>query len=117
MLRKMKISDPGDADQWLWGTQIDRTNFKRVNAEIVANGGKPAEAEPVLLDVTKASLETDSFTSARPSRRRKTPPRPEEFKTSYPITPPGDFSSGGVFYSHNKGKNIRKQGAFNPPWM
>ena len=64
MLRKVKITDPGDADQWLWGDQIDRTNFKQVNAEIVANGGKPAEAEPVLLGITKASLETDSFISA-----------------------------------------------------
>jgi DNA-directed RNA polymerase subunit beta' len=64
MLRKVKITDPGDADQYLWGDQVDRTNFKRINAEIVANGGKPAEAEPVLLGITKASLETDSFISA-----------------------------------------------------
>ncbi|MEO5916672.1 MAG: DNA-directed RNA polymerase subunit beta', partial [Luteolibacter sp.] len=64
MLRKVKITDPGDADQYLWGDQIDRSNFKRVNAEIVANGGKPAEGEPVLLGITKASLETDSFISA-----------------------------------------------------
>jgi DNA-directed RNA polymerase subunit beta' len=64
MLRKVKITDPGDADQYLWGDQIDRTNFKRINAQIVANGGKPAEAEPVLLGITKASLETDSFISA-----------------------------------------------------
>jgi DNA-directed RNA polymerase subunit beta' len=64
MLRKVRITDPGDADQYLWGDQIDRTNFKRINAEIVANGGKPAEGEPVLLGITKASLETDSFISA-----------------------------------------------------
>jgi DNA-directed RNA polymerase subunit beta' len=64
MLRKVKITDPGDADQYLWGDQIDRSVFKRVNAEIIANGGKPAEAEPVLLGITKASLETDSFISA-----------------------------------------------------
>jgi DNA-directed RNA polymerase subunit beta' len=64
MLRKVKITDPGDADQYLWGDQVDRSNFKRINAEIVANGGKPAEAEPVLLGITKASLETDSFISA-----------------------------------------------------
>ena len=64
MLRKVKITDPGDADQFLWGDQIDRTNFKLANAEIVASGGKPAEAEPVLLGITKASLETDSFISA-----------------------------------------------------
>jgi DNA-directed RNA polymerase subunit beta' len=64
MLRKVKITEPGDADQYLWGDQVDRSVFKRVNAEIVANGGKPAEAEPVLLGITKASLETDSFISA-----------------------------------------------------
>src|SRR6478735_1560666 len=64
MLRKVKITEPGDADQYLWGDQIDRSNFKRINAEIVANGGKPAEGEPVLLGITKASLETDSFISA-----------------------------------------------------
>ena len=43
---------------------MDRSTFKRVNAEIIANGGKPAEGEPVLLGITKASLETDSFISA-----------------------------------------------------
>jgi DNA-directed RNA polymerase subunit beta' len=64
MLRKVKITDPGDADQFLWGDQVERTTFKKVNAEIVANGGKPAEGEPVLLGITKASLETDSFISA-----------------------------------------------------
>ena len=64
MLRKVKITDPGDADQLLWGDQIDRSSFNRINDGIVASGGKPAEAEPVLLGITKASLETDSFISA-----------------------------------------------------
>ncbi|TAE78288.1 MAG: DNA-directed RNA polymerase subunit beta' [Verrucomicrobia bacterium] len=64
MLRKVKITEPGDADQLLWGDQIDRSAFNRINEEIVASGGKPAEAEPVLLGITKASLETDSFISA-----------------------------------------------------
>ncbi len=64
MLRKVKITDPGDADQFLWGDQVDRSTFNRVNEEIVANGGKAAEAESVLLGITKASLETDSFISA-----------------------------------------------------
>ena len=64
MLRKVKITEPGDATQYLWGDQVDRSEFKRINAEITANGGKPAEAEPVLLGITKASLETDSFISA-----------------------------------------------------
>ncbi|HEX5790476.1 MAG TPA: DNA-directed RNA polymerase subunit beta', partial [Luteolibacter sp.] len=64
MLRKVKITEPGDADQFLWGDQIDRSTFKRINEQIIANGGKPAEGEPVLLGITKASLETDSFISA-----------------------------------------------------
>jgi DNA-directed RNA polymerase subunit beta' len=64
MLRKVKITDPGDADQLLWGDQIDRSTFNRINDGIQASGGKPAEAEPVLLGITKASLETDSFISA-----------------------------------------------------
>ena len=64
MLRKVKITDPGDAGQLLWGDQIDRSTFNRINDGIVASGGKPAEAEPVLLGITKASLETDSFISA-----------------------------------------------------
>jgi DNA-directed RNA polymerase subunit beta' len=63
MLRKVKITDPGDT-ALLWGDQVDRLEFERVNAEVVAQGGKPAEATPVLLGITKASLETDSFISA-----------------------------------------------------
>ena len=63
MLRKVKISEPGDTD-FLWGDQIERTTFKAANEAIIEQGGKPAEAEPVLLGITKASLETESFISA-----------------------------------------------------
>jgi DNA-directed RNA polymerase subunit beta' len=63
MLRKVRITDPGDAE-WFWGEQIDRTAFLRENKRIEAAGGKPAEAEPILLGITKASLETESFISA-----------------------------------------------------
>jgi DNA-directed RNA polymerase subunit beta' len=63
MLRKVKISDPGDTTM-LWGDQVDRMDFERENAAVVEKGGKPAEATPVLLGITKASLETDSFISA-----------------------------------------------------
>ncbi|MBA3882190.1 MAG: DNA-directed RNA polymerase subunit beta' [Chthoniobacterales bacterium] len=63
MLRKVKITDPGDTSL-LWGDQIDRLDFERENAAVVEQGGKPAEASPVLLGITKASLETDSFISA-----------------------------------------------------
>ena len=63
MLRKVKITDPGDT-ALLWGDQIDKLDFERENAAVVKQGGKPAEATPVLLGITKASLETDSFISA-----------------------------------------------------
>ena len=63
MLRKVKITDPGDTTL-LWGDQIDRLEFEAENERVSAKGGKPAEAAPVLLGITKASLETDSFISA-----------------------------------------------------
>jgi DNA-directed RNA polymerase subunit beta' len=63
MLRKVKITDPGDTSM-LWGDQIDRLEFEAENQRVSEKGGKPAEASPVLLGITKASLETDSFISA-----------------------------------------------------
>ncbi len=63
MLRKVKITEPGDTSL-LWGDQVDRLQFEAENELVVAKGGKPAEASPVLLGITKASLETDSFISA-----------------------------------------------------
>ena len=63
MLRKVKIKDPGDTD-YLVGDQIDRQAFTGKNQEVLAQGGKPAQAEPLLQGITKASLSTDSFISA-----------------------------------------------------
>ena len=63
MLFKVRITDPGDTE-FFWGDQIDRFAFLNSNEEIAEKGGKPAEAEPILLGITKASLETDSFISA-----------------------------------------------------
>jgi DNA-directed RNA polymerase subunit beta' len=63
MLRKVRITEPGDTI-FLWGEQIDKTAFEDENARIEKMGGKPAEAAPVLLGITKASLETESFLSA-----------------------------------------------------
>ncbi len=63
MLRKVKITETGDTD-FLWGDQVDRTEFEKENERVLEEGGKPAEAEPVLLGITKASLETESFISA-----------------------------------------------------
>ncbi len=63
MLRKVRITEPGDT-LFLWGEQIDRLAFEAENERVEKMGGKPAEATPVLLGITKASLETESFLSA-----------------------------------------------------
>ena len=63
MLRKVRITDPGDTE-FFWGEQVERSTFLRENSGIIDAGGKPAEAEPVLLGITKASIETESFISA-----------------------------------------------------
>jgi len=63
MLRKVKITNPGDTD-FLWGEQVTRQTFLRVNEEMMNEGRRPAEAQPALLGITKAALETDSFISA-----------------------------------------------------
>ena len=63
MLRKVSIVYPGDTD-FLQDERIDRFEFNTMNEEILAQGGEPATAMPVLLGITKASLETDSFLSA-----------------------------------------------------
>jgi DNA-directed RNA polymerase subunit beta' len=63
MLRKVRITDPGDSE-FFWGEQIDRFTFQRENERIAEAGGQAAEAERVLLGITKASIETESFISA-----------------------------------------------------
>ena len=63
MMRKVRITDPGSSS-FLYGESVDRSRFLEVNARVVAEGGQPAEAQPILLGITKASLETDSFISA-----------------------------------------------------
>jgi DNA-directed RNA polymerase subunit beta' len=63
MLRKVSIIYPGDTD-YLQDERVDRFEFQQINDEILAQGGEPATAMPVLLGITKASLETDSFLSA-----------------------------------------------------
>ncbi|SJZ59002.1 DNA-directed RNA polymerase subunit beta' [Pilibacter termitis] len=63
MLRKVRVMDPGDTDI-LPGTLLDIQDFKDSNYETLMNGGTPATARPVLLGITKASLETNSFLSA-----------------------------------------------------
>ncbi|GAB4382494.1 DNA-directed RNA polymerase subunit beta' [Albidovulum sp.] len=63
MLQKIEIIDSGDTTL-LKGEHIDKAEFDEENAKIVARGGAPATGEPVLLGITKASLQTRSFISA-----------------------------------------------------
>ena len=63
MLQKVEIADPGDCGM-LKDEQIDKLDFDELNDQLVADGKKPATAVPVLLGITKASLQTRSFVSA-----------------------------------------------------
>ena len=63
MLRKMTVLESGDSDL-LPGTRIDINEFTKVNREVLLRGGRPAVARPMILGITKASLETDSFLSS-----------------------------------------------------
>ncbi|HTV75104.1 MAG TPA: DNA-directed RNA polymerase subunit beta' [Candidatus Acidoferrales bacterium] len=63
MLRKVKIVDGGDT-KMLPGQLIEAAAFAEENERMIADGKKKAEAKPVLLGVTKASLATESFLSA-----------------------------------------------------
>lgn len=63
MLRKVRIMDPGETDL-LPGTLMDISDFKEANKKTLYVGGIPATCRPVLLGITKASLETNSFLSA-----------------------------------------------------
>ena len=63
MLRKVEVEDAGDTNL-LPGDQIDRRQFEEQNAAVLAEGGEPATASPVLLGITRASLKMDSFLSA-----------------------------------------------------
>ncbi|CRX37998.1 DNA-directed RNA polymerase subunit beta' [Estrella lausannensis] len=63
MLKKIRVTDPGDTSM-LYGEEVDKKEFERENQKVAAEGGKAAQAAPVLLGITKASLSTDSFISA-----------------------------------------------------
>jgi DNA-directed RNA polymerase subunit beta' len=63
MLSKVVVTESGDTDM-LPGDLIESPIFHEKNDEVVSEGGQPAQAEPVLLGITKASLNTDSFLSA-----------------------------------------------------
>jgi DNA-directed RNA polymerase subunit beta' len=63
MMRKVIIDSPGDTTM-LPGEYIDRFEYEESNKKVFAEGGEPATAVPVLLGVTKASLNTSSFLAA-----------------------------------------------------
>jgi DNA-directed RNA polymerase subunit beta' len=63
MLQKVEITDAGDST-YIVGDNVDRIELEDVNDSLLAEGKKPAFGEPVLLGITKASLQTPSFISA-----------------------------------------------------
>jgi DNA-directed RNA polymerase subunit beta' len=63
MLQKIEILDSGETTL-LKGEHVDKQEFEEENAKVIARGGRPANGEPVLLGITKASLQTRSFISA-----------------------------------------------------
>ncbi|WP_181351058.1 DNA-directed RNA polymerase subunit beta' [Thalassobacillus sp. CUG 92003] len=63
MLRKIRVLDAGDTDV-LPGSLLEIHQFKEANHKALVEGGQPAVGRPVILGITKASLETDSFLSA-----------------------------------------------------
>jgi DNA-directed RNA polymerase subunit beta' len=63
MLRRVRIDEPGDTGM-LHGELIETSEFKRINEDVLSQGGDPAVAATMLLGITKASLNTDSFLSA-----------------------------------------------------
>jgi len=63
MLKKVRVEDPGDTE-FLATQQVDKWVFQKENTRVIKKGGKPAQATPLLLGITKASLTTESFISA-----------------------------------------------------
>jgi DNA-directed RNA polymerase subunit beta' len=63
MLKKVRIEDPGDTE-FLATQQVDKWKFQKENSRVIKKGDKPAQAAPLLLGITKASLTTESFISA-----------------------------------------------------
>jgi DNA-directed RNA polymerase subunit beta' len=63
MMRKVEISQVGDTN-FIYGQQVDKYKFHEENNKVVREGGQPAVAKPLLLGITRASLNIDSFLSA-----------------------------------------------------
>ena len=63
MLKKVRVDQKGDTDL-LPGQFVDRHEFRKINQAVIDGGGEGAQAEEIILGITKASLATDSFLSA-----------------------------------------------------
>ncbi len=63
MMKKVRIEDPGDTT-FLIGDEVDRFKFIEENERVIAQGGRPAQAKPLLLGITKAALSTESWVSS-----------------------------------------------------
>lgn len=63
MMRKVEIGHVGDTN-FIFGQQVDKYRFHEENAKVMREGGQPAVAKPLLLGITRASLNIDSFLSA-----------------------------------------------------
>jgi len=63
MLRRVQVESTGDSE-YIPGQMVDKFQFQDQNDKVLAEGGEPTTAKPVLLGITRASLLTDSFLSA-----------------------------------------------------
>jgi DNA-directed RNA polymerase subunit beta' len=63
MMRKVQVEDPGDSE-FLPGAVVDKFRFREANNRLRNEKKKPATSSPLLLGITKASLQSDSFISA-----------------------------------------------------
>ncbi len=63
MMKKVKIVAVGDTN-FVYGQKVDKHTFYEQNRKVIEQGGEPAIASPILIGVTKTSLNIDSFISA-----------------------------------------------------
>jgi len=63
MMRKVEITRVGDTN-FIYGHHVDKYKFHEENQRVIREGGQPAVARPLLLGITRASLNIDSFLSA-----------------------------------------------------
>jgi len=108
MLQKVRVTDPGDTTL-LYGEDIDKKKFHEINRKAISEGGKPAQAGPVLLGITKASLGTESFLSSAAfmETTRVLTDAASEGKTDYLLDYKanlimGNMIPGGTGYKYHK---------------